>query len=101
MEYKLIEKGEWAEVLIEGKYEPEGPDCMRDFFDGILAKGYKKVSIDLGNVDVLSSACIGNLLLLYRTIKKQGGEFVIKRISSNLKQMFKLLHIDKIIELPE
>lgn len=101
MEYRLIEKGEWAEVLIEGKYEHEGPDCMRDFFNGILTKGFNKVSIDLGNVEVLSSACIGNLLMLYRTIKKQGGEFVIKRISDNLKQMFKLLNIDKIIDLPE
>lgn len=66
----------------------------------VYEDGYNQVEIDFTEVDRIDSSGLGKLLLFHKRLKEKEGKLVIKNIESDyIKNMFDMIHLDKIIEI--
>ncbi|MFW6026122.1 MAG: STAS domain-containing protein [Candidatus Woesearchaeota archaeon] len=68
----------------------------------VYEDGYNQIDIDFTEVDRIDSSGLGKLLLFHKRLKEKKGNLVIKNIESNyIKNMFDMIHLDKIIEIED
>ncbi|MGD0093117.1 MAG: STAS domain-containing protein [Planctomycetota bacterium] len=58
-----------------------------------------KMVIDLGEVKYLSSAVLRQFIALYKLIKAEKGNLKLCRIDPNVREVFKITQLDKMIEI--
>lgn len=71
----------------------EGSVVLRDTVKDLLAKGQKKILLNLGDVNYIDSSGIGELVSAYTTAKNQGGELKLLNLT---KKVHDLLQITKL-----
>ncbi|HEY7351722.1 MAG TPA: STAS domain-containing protein [Terriglobales bacterium] len=71
----------------------EGSVVLRDTVKDLLAKGQKKILLNLGEVNYIDSSGIGELVSAYTTCKNQGGELKLLNLT---KKVHDLLQITKL-----
>lgn len=71
----------------------EGSVILRDTVKDLLAKGHKKILLNLGEVNYIDSSGIGELVSAYTTTKNQGGELKLLNLT---KKVHDLLQITKL-----
>jgi anti-sigma B factor antagonist len=71
----------------------EGSITLRDTVSGLLAKGQKKILLNLGDVNYIDSSGIGELVSAFTTVRKQGGELKLLNLT---KKVHDLLQITKL-----
>ena len=71
----------------------EGSATLRDTVHDLLARGLKRILLNLGDVNYIDSSGIGELVSAYTTAKKQGGEL---RLLNLTKKVHDLLQITKL-----
>jgi anti-sigma B factor antagonist len=71
----------------------EGSVVLRDTVKDLLAKGQKKILLNLGDVNYIDSSGIGELVSAYTTAKNQGGELKLLKLT---KKVHDLLQITKL-----
>jgi anti-sigma B factor antagonist len=71
----------------------EGSVLMRDTVRDLLAKGNKKIILNLGDVNYIDSSGIGELVSAFTTTKNQGGELKLLNLT---KKVHDLLQITKL-----
>ena len=71
----------------------EGSVVLRDSIKDLLAKGQKKILMNLGDVNYIDSSGIGELVSAYTTVKNQGGELKLLNLT---KKVHDLLQITKL-----
>ena len=71
----------------------EGSVVLRDVVKDLLAKGQKKILLNLGDVNYIDSSGIGELVSAYTTVKNQGGELKLLNLT---KKVHDLLQITKL-----
>lgn len=71
----------------------EGSVVLRDTIRDILAKGNKKVLLNLGDVTYIDSSGIGELVSAFTAVRKEGGELKLLNLT---KKVHDLLQITKL-----
>jgi anti-sigma B factor antagonist len=71
----------------------EGSVVLRDTIKDLLAKGQRKILLNLGEVNYIDSSGIGELVSAYTTAKNQGGELKLLNLT---KKVHDLLQITKL-----
>jgi anti-sigma B factor antagonist len=71
----------------------EGSVVLRDQVKDLLAKGQKKILLNLGDVNYIDSSGIGELVSAYTTVRNQGGELKLLNLT---KKVHDLLQITKL-----
>jgi anti-sigma B factor antagonist len=71
----------------------EGSVVLRDTVKDLLSKGQKKILLNLGDVNYIDSSGIGELVSAYTTVKNQGGELKLLKLT---KKVHDLLQITKL-----
>lgn len=71
----------------------EGSVVLRDTVKDLLAKGQKKILLNLGEVNYIDSSGIGELVSAFTTVKNQGGELKLLNLT---KKVHDLLQITKL-----
>jgi len=71
----------------------EGSVVMRDVVKDLLAKGNKKILLNLGDVNYIDSSGIGELVAAFTTVRNQGGEL---KLLNQTKKVHDLLQITKL-----
>jgi anti-sigma B factor antagonist len=71
----------------------EGSVVLRDTIRDLLAKGDKKVLLNLGDVTYIDSSGIGELVSAFTTTRNQGGELKLLNLT---KKVHDLLQITKL-----
>jgi anti-sigma B factor antagonist len=71
----------------------EGSVILRDTVKDLLAKGHRKILLNLGEVNYIDSSGIGELVSAYTTTKNQGGELKLLNLT---KKVHDLLQITKL-----
>jgi anti-sigma B factor antagonist len=67
----------------------------------VTQKYMVKMVLDLNEVKYLSSAVLRQFISLYKTIKQEKGELVICRIRPEVREVFKITQLDKMITIKE
>jgi anti-sigma B factor antagonist len=71
----------------------EGSVTLRDAVHDAVAKGEKKLLLNLGNVDYIDSSGLGELVSAYTSVKNSGGELKLLHLT---KKVHDLLQITKL-----
>jgi anti-sigma B factor antagonist len=71
----------------------EGSITLRETVSGLLAKGQKKILLNLGDVNYIDSSGIGELVSAFTTVRKQGGDLKLLNLT---KKVHDLLQITKL-----
>ncbi len=71
----------------------EGSVVLRDTIRDILAKGNKKILLNLGDVTYIDSSGIGELVSAFTAVRKEGGELKLLNLT---KKVHDLLQITKL-----
>jgi len=71
----------------------EGSVTLRDAVRELLAKGQKKILLNLGDVNYIDSSGIGELVSAFTTVRNQGGDLKLLNLT---KKVHDLLQITKL-----
>jgi len=71
----------------------EGSVVLRDSIRDLVAKGQKKILLNLGDVTYIDSSGIGELVSAFTTVRTQGGELKLLNLT---KKVHDLLQITKL-----
>jgi len=71
----------------------------RELTDLVKKQYMIKMVIDLGEVKYLSSAVLRQFIALYKLLKEEKGNLRLCRIDPNVREVFKITQLDKMIEI--
>jgi anti-sigma B factor antagonist len=71
----------------------EGSTMLRDIVRDLIAKGQKKILLNLGDVTYIDSSGIGELVSAFTTVRNGGGELKLLNLT---KKVHDLLQITKL-----
>ena len=59
----------------------------------------RSILVNFDNVDFLSSAALGKIIALNNRVKKAGGKLALCKIRPDIKEVFTITKLDKIIKI--
>ena len=65
----------------------EGSVTIRDAVRDLLAKGQKKILLNLGDISYIDSSGIGELVSAFTTVKNAGGELKLLNLSQKVQDV--------------
>jgi len=99
-----VVQGDVAVVtLLEGRILDESNinELGRQLMDLVTKQYMIKMIIDLGAVQYLSSAVLRQFIALYKAIKEEKGDLKLCRVNPEIREVFKITQLDKMIEIKE
>ena len=82
-------------ILDEQNIQMIGDDLMR-LVDEL---GRRKLLLNFGNVEFMSSAALGKLITLHRKLQAVQGKLVMCKIAKSIKEIFEITKLDKMFAL--
>ena len=61
--------------------------------------GRRKLLLNFGNVELLSSAALGKLLTLHKKVKTAGGKLTLCNINEDLYEVFEITKFNKLLDI--
>jgi anti-anti-sigma factor len=71
------------------------------FMDAVraeLANGNRNIVLDLGATETIDSTALGAVVQLFKSLRAQGGDLRIARISEGVRRVFAITRLDRIFE---
>lgn len=73
---------------------------LKDELLELFEQDYKKVVMDFSEVESIDSSGLGKLLLFHKKLKEKEGTLVIRNVESDyIKNMFEMIHLNKVIDI--
>jgi anti-sigma B factor antagonist len=82
-------------ILDENNIQIIGNQLM----DLVDVDGRRKIVLDFGNVEYLSSAALGNIVKLNTRLKSTGGKLALCSIRPEIHEIFKITQLHKVINI--
>ncbi len=92
------------EVVISpvGNIDFSNSQDLKDQLLELFEQDYQKVVMDFSEVESIDSSGLGKLLLFHKKLKEKEGTLVIKNVESDyIKNMFEMIHLNKVIEIED
>ena len=70
-------------------------------FDLVEGQGKKKILLNFGNVEFLSSAALGKLITLHRKLQAVQGKLILCKIAKDILDVFKITKLDRILSIKD
>jgi anti-sigma B factor antagonist len=68
-------------------------------FDLVDNQAKKKILLNFGNVEFLSSAALGKLITLNKKVQQAGGKLVMCKIAKEIQEVFEITKLDKLFKI--
>ena len=82
--------------------DPEAiQELGQELFDLIDREERRKIVLNFGNVEFLSSAALGKLITFEKKAKRIGAELILTNISSEIYQVFAITNLDKLFRIKD
>jgi len=86
-------------VAVSGRLDavtaPEYEKAVR----GLIDSGTRKLVADLNELQYVSSAGLGEIIVTLKLIKEKGGQFCLANVHGNVQQVFTMCGIGKMITI--
>ena len=92
-----IKKGNNQEVRLIGRFDAAQTDKAREF----LLQINETVTINLENLDYISSAGLGVLVMVQKLLKEKGEQIILKGMNKNVKDILMIARFDLIFEIED
>lgn len=77
----------------------EGSALLRDTVRDLLAKGQKRILLNLGDVSYIDSSGIGELVSGFTTVKNQGGELKLLNLTKKVHDLLQITKLYTVFEV--
>lgn len=82
--------------------DPEAiQELGQELFDLIEKDERRKLVLNFGNVEFLSSAALGKLITFEKKGKRLGAEMILTNISPEIFQVFAITNLDKLFQIKD
>ena len=106
----IIGKSEYVSFDVEDdgarqeiKRYPFDPQAVPTDLNDIIIQGFKRgctrVILDMGNIPWINSKGLGTLVMLFHSVKDQGGELVLARPVPDVMGMIEQASVDNIFKI--
>ena len=79
----------------------EGSSTLRDSMRDMVAKGQKKILLNLGDVSYIDSSGIGELVSGFTTVANQGGQLKLLNLTKRVKDLLQITKLYTVFEVHE
>jgi anti-sigma B factor antagonist len=87
-------------VQISGRIElGEGSAAVRDVVRDLLAKGRKKILLNLADVDYIDSAGLGSLVSAFTSVRNAGGELKLVYLTKKIQDLLQMTRLYTVFEI--
>ena len=98
MKMKLVNRGDSADVLLIGRLDViAAPDVEKALLD--IAARFSSVTLDLAQLDYISSAGLRAIKSFYVAIRKKGGLYAVKNVSKPIMDVFEATGFVRLLKL--
>ena len=77
----------------------EGSVTLRDAVKDTVAKGAKKILLNLKDVDYIDSSGLGELVAGYTTVKNQGGELKLLHLTDKVHDLLQITKLYTVFDI--
>ena len=95
MNFEIVTKDGIHHLSIEGQLDAVSVSDLRLELDKLVAARPKSVEVDLSQLRLIDSSGVGALVSLYKRVRAQGGNVVIKGVRDQPLAIFQLLQLDR------
>jgi anti-sigma B factor antagonist len=89
-------------VQINGRIElGEGSAAVRDVVRDLLAKGRKKILLNLADVDYIDSAGLGSLVSAFTSVRNEGGELKLVYLTKKVQDLLQMTRLYTVFEISD
>lgn len=86
-------------LAVRGSLDINTAPQLAEEIDKIVAAKPKKVTVDLGGLDLIDSSGVAALVKLYKGVRAGGGTIAMTGARDQPLAIFKLLRMDKVFNL--
>jgi anti-sigma B factor antagonist len=79
----------------------EGSSALRDALRELVAKGNKKILLNLGDVSYIDSSGIGELVSGFTTVANQGGTLKLLSLTKRVKDLLQITKLYTVFDVHE
>ena len=79
----------------------EGSSTMRDTLRDMVAKGQKKILLNLGEVSYIDSSGIGELVSGFTTVTNSGGNLKLLNLNKRVKDLLQITKLYTVFDVHE
>jgi anti-sigma B factor antagonist len=79
----------------------EGTSKLRDVVTGLLKEGYKKLLLNMADVQHIDSSGIGEMMTTYTTVKSAGGELKLLNLHKNVRNLLQVTRLYTIFDVQD
>ena len=79
----------------------EGSVVLRDTVRDLLAKGEKRLLLNLGEVTYIDSSGIGELVSAFTTVRNQGGELKLLNLTKKVHDLLQITKLYTVFDVKE
>ena len=98
MKMKLVNRGDSADVLLIGTLDViAAPDVEKALLD--VASRFNSVTLDLAQLDYISSAGLRAIKSFYIAIRQKGGQYAVKNVSKQIMDVFEATGFVRLLKL--
>jgi anti-sigma B factor antagonist len=101
MKFEIVSKEGTSHLMIEGQLDAVSVSDLRSELDKLVATRPTAVEVDLSRLRMIDSSGVGALVSLYKRVRAQSGNVVIKGIRDQPLAIFQLLKLDRFMLRPE
>jgi anti-sigma B factor antagonist len=77
----------------------EGSSALRDLLRDMVAKGQKKILLNLGEVSYIDSSGIGELVSGFTTVTNQGGSLKLLGLTKRVKDLLQITKLYTVFDV--
>ncbi|MEC9490703.1 MAG: STAS domain-containing protein [Halanaerobiales bacterium] len=101
MESKITEIDSSKVVISpQGDIDFSNSQQLKEVLLQVFEQDFKQVILDFSEVESIDSSGLGKLLLFQKKLKEKGGTLIIRNVKSDyIKNMFEMIHLNKVIEI--
>ena len=89
-----------ARIIPQGNILITNAGDLKEALITLINRGFTEITIDFTHVQTIDSSGLGKLLLGQKLLKEREGKLQIENVGSDyINKMFRMIHLDKIIEI--
>src|SRR5260370_7885254 len=77
----------------------EGSVILREAVKDLVAKGQKKILLNLGDVTYIDSSGIGELVSAFTSVRNQGGELKLPNLTKKVHDLLQITKLHTLFDL--
>lgn len=98
MKMKLVNRGDSADVLLIGRLDVlAAPEVEKALLD--IAGRFNSVTLDLAQLEYISSAGLRAIKSFYVAIRQKGGQYAVKNVTRQVMDVFEATGFVRLIRL--